>query len=404
MKKMLAAVLACVLLLTALPAMADNVRESGDYKYTVKGNGTATIKDCKYPKGRTDVILPNMIDGYTITTIGAKAFTPPAYGCWIASVTLPESITVIEEMAFKNSGAQSINLPDALEFVGYGAFVGCKRDMQFRISNNHPYYALIDGSLYRKDAKELIRWCYVDTFYEVAKIPEGITSIGSYAFSEIEGDTSSIDFPSTLTEIGEGAFYNADNFYSLTFPADCKITTIPDYAFGWERNQTARRELFRIDSLPRGVKQIGNYAFSNVTYAPGEERISFEEFISEVESIGEYAFYLFKTHDNITISIPSTCKTIGKGAFSSFDNTVVGIELADGVERIDSEAFRSFPGKREYDSVYLPKSLTYIANDAFDRDVKFVVEKGSYAERWVKENAYSYTINGEEQNHDWLNN
>ena len=54
--------------------------------------------------------------------------------------------------------------------------------------------------------------------------------------------------------------------------------------------------------------------------------------------------------------------------------------------------------------VYLPESLEDIATDAFDSDCQFIVEKVSYAYRWASENAYNYTINGEEQNLDWLNN
>lgn len=75
--------------------------------------------------------------------------------------------------------------------------------------------------------------------------------------------------------------------------------------------------------------------------------------------------------------------------------------MAEGVERIETKAFA---GCEVEESIYLPSSLTYIALDAFDKEVTYVVEKGSYAERWVRDNAFTYTTNGEEQNLDWLNN
>ena len=208
MKKIISLVLMVAMLLTALPAMAaDNVRTSGDFQYTIKGNGTATIVG--YTGKHADIILPNMIDGYTITTIGANAFAYDKYATEI-SVTLPETITAIEEMAFYNRNVRSINLPDSLEYIGYGAFNKCACDIQFRISNDHPYFALIDGTLYNKSKKELLTWCYIEsTSSEFCKIPEGITSIGSYAFSYVNGDggktmgLSYIDFPSTITKIGE---------------------------------------------------------------------------------------------------------------------------------------------------------------------------------------------------------
>ena len=60
--------------------------------------------------------------------------------------------------------------------------------------------------------------------------------------------------------------------------------------------------------------------------------------------------------------------------------------------------------QQSYSSVYLPNSLTDIAVDAFPLYMQYEVENGSYAQRWAEENAFNYSIKGEEQNLDWLNN
>ena len=78
MKKIICLILMISMLLTALPALADNVWKSGNFWYTVKGNGTATIVG--YVGKHTDIILPNFIDGYTITTIGEGAFAAKERG------------------------------------------------------------------------------------------------------------------------------------------------------------------------------------------------------------------------------------------------------------------------------------------------------------------------------------
>lgn len=74
MKKILALSLACVLLLTAIPAMAVDTRKSGLYTYEIKGNGTITIADFDWDNNNGDIYIPNMIDGYTVTAIGDEAF------------------------------------------------------------------------------------------------------------------------------------------------------------------------------------------------------------------------------------------------------------------------------------------------------------------------------------------
>lgn len=420
MKKIISLLLMVVMLLSALPAMADNVRTSGDFQYTIKGNGTATIVG--YTGEHADIILPNLIDGYTITTIGPNAFAYDKYATEI-SVTLPETITAIEEMAFYNRNVRSINLPDSLEYIGYGAFNGCAGEIQFRISNNHPYFALIDGTLYNKTKKELLSWCYIEsTSSEFCKIPEGITSIGSYAFSYVNGDggktmgLSYIDFPSTITKIGECAFKEATGF-EIYLDANSRIKSIPDWAFG-SKDSNASGYTRRIAELPLGVETIGEYSFQYAHLFPksdpyGDNTFSFDKHFGEVEEIGSYAFAYSILGDystKVILSIPASCKTIGEGAFKNLRSAVVEVRLADGVEVIESKAFNMVDWRGnatdmlQYEKVYLPESLTYIANDAFNVGMEFVVEKGSYAERWAKENAYPYTINGEEQNLDWLNN
>ena len=99
---------------------------------------------------------------------------------------------------------------------------------------------------------------------------------------------------------------------------------------------------------------------------------------------------------------------ISEGAFRNAVSTLVRdrvsvnqIQLSDGIEKIESHTFENSAIQQP---VYLPESLEDIATDAFDPDCQFVVEKGSYAYRWASENAYNYTVNGEEQNLDWLNN
>ena len=199
MKKLIATLLtiACVMTLFSIFAFAETAQSSGDFTYEVKGNGTATITG--YSGEQTDIILPNMIDGYTITSIGDLAFYSEEFRGESISVTIPDSVVSIGEKAFWNRNVRSINLPDGLESIGYGAFVGCD-ECQFRVSANHPYFAVVDGSLYNKTQKELL-WPA-----EGATIPEGIVSIGDYAFYGQQGGDDIVIIPSSVQSIGNYAF------------------------------------------------------------------------------------------------------------------------------------------------------------------------------------------------------
>lgn len=420
MKKIISLVLMIAMLLIALPAMADDVRTSGNFQYTIKGNGTATIVG--YTGEHADIILPNLIDGYTITTIGANAFASEKRLSQEISVTLPSTITAIEEMAFRNRSVRSINLPDALEYIGGGAFLGSDK-INFRLSNNHPYFATINGSLYNKSNKELLKYVESDESSNDVIVPEGILSIGSYAFADMSihyraniilpqtlkkiGDYAFWSFqdsegelivPASVSEIGEYAFANANMKVSLALCSE--LATIPERAFCGIYGPFALLGTPRIMSAPTSIKIIEAYAFNDCDSLPID---ALNNLLMNVETIGPYAFSSINGEGGCyfdPVVISGTCKVIGEGAF--YNNFLVGgITIGEGVERIESKAF----AKCNYEgSIYLPASLTYIALDAFDKEVTYVVEKGSYAERWVRDNAFTYTINGEEQNLDWLNN
>ena len=330
MKKLIATLLTitCAMALFSIFAFAETARSSGDFTYEVKGNGTAEITG--YSGEQADIILPNMIDGYTITSIGDLAFYSED-SQWPISVTIPDSVVSIGEKVFWNRNVRSINLPDGLESIGYGAFVGCD-ECQFRVSANHPYFAVVGGSLYNKAQKELL-WPaegatildgivsigdyafygrqYVN-FDEIIVIPSSVQSIGNYAFSEMVL-LEDLQIPASVTSIGIGAFENSDGTIII---ASSQLRSIPDYAF----KNTA----------------------------------------------SEYSRVYF--------SSSTLLKYIGAGAFRGNSLT----------------------------NVYLPANLEFIDPAAFDEDVTFTVEQGSYAERWADENARVYSINGEQSDLDWL--
>lgn len=486
MKRFAGLILVFVMLLAALPALADETRTSGDFQYTLKSNGTATIVG--YTGSVDSIIIPQMLDGYTVTAIGDSAFKHQySFGKNYSSVTLPDTIKSIGEFAFWNTNITSINLPDGLENIGKGAFVGCN-SITYRMSANHPTFAVIEGALYNKSQKKLI-WGK-----EGAKIPEGIKIIGDYACYEVPNcgiNEEGIVLPSTIEEIGDYAFYG--NHYSIAFsggmsetefikpvsesnypyfypatPCELKwgnnLQKIGSYAFASITiNDTS--DAILILSIPSSVSELGEGCFNSFGISSSSARYltwrgvaisiskdsqlrsiparAFANFEGSqktplcsiicdapIVTIGDYAFagtYIASFNmqnvktlgkgafDSIEqeagITIPAGCKIISENAFRNANMQGHDIVIANGVEVIEANALNVNPEENPYvpdlyflSPIYLPTSLTSIAPDAFRDDAEFIVERGSYAYRWADENARNYSIDGEKQNLDWLNN
>ena len=138
-----------------------------DFEYEVE-DGKATITN--YTGGSGDVIVPSMIDGFPVTTIGDNAF---CYCAGLTSITLPEGCTTIGRWAFYGcSSLTSITLPNSITTIVNSVFQGC-------------------------------------TGLTSITLPNSVTTIGASAF---QGCTSltSITLPNSITTIGDWAFQDCD--------------------------------------------------------------------------------------------------------------------------------------------------------------------------------------------------
>ena len=123
-------------------------------------------------------------------------------------------------------------------------------------------------------------------------IPQSVTSIGDYAFTDCE-ELNSLTIKDAATSIGNSAF--AECYKLTTLSLGEKITTIGKYAFS---------ECHKLDNvtIPPSVTSIGNSAFRRcyalTTLSLGEN----------IETIGKYAFEECRALTNVTI--PEKVKTI----------------------------------------------------------------------------------------------
>lgn len=191
----------------------------------------------------------------------------------------------------------------------------------------------------------------------------GVTSIPVKSFSKYYKHLTTVEFPSTITKIGDYAFYGCVALKDFALPRNLEsigeyafsycdvrsltipdsVTSIGDYAFSVNEDMTEATLSRSMDGIPDGifescyklkkvnapaVKTIGEEAFSNC-YAL--QRFEFKEGLT---SIGKNAFYYAGL---ITADLPSTLKQISTGAFGCSKLESVHISSAD--VKVESAAF-----------------------------------------------------------------
>lgn len=180
------------------------------FEYTVnKSSQTVTIT--KYNGNETSVMVPDTLDGYSVTAIGDSAFNKNST---ITEVILSDSITEIGNYAFRNcENLVNVDLPKNLVEIGYNVF-----------QNDNKITALtIPATLQTANAYFPIGDTMHAPFVGMGGLKEivfeaGTTKIPDSLFagcSELE----SIVLPNTITKIGNSAFRECSNLNDVAIAA-----------------------------------------------------------------------------------------------------------------------------------------------------------------------------------------
>ena len=457
MKRFFSLLLIITLILTICPniGIADTARQSGDFFYKIKGNGTAAITGynwANYHNG--DIYIPRMLDGYTVTEIGEEAFTrlqydengviKSTYHTTVESITIPDTVLYIGEKAFMGTRFEksSITIPASVQYIGAGAFSNLAGIERFVVDEGNPVYATINGALYYKQRKELVAYpaspklmSYDGTGYRWSiSIPEGIISIGDYAMFGI-GDVSNsysliYRLPSSLKHIGDYAFAHNPGFAmmvdsmskseTLRLPdeletigigafydmggaireevdlSNTKITEIPELAF--YGLSVSGKIVF-----PEGLIRIGDKAFKNGFQSMILKRGSYQhisqDFPSSLQYIGNEAFAYFQFGDAFGLKYLTNLIAIGDSAFEGCSSTSTSLTLPDNLETIGTKAFLNCAKLK---TITIPASVLEIGDNMCNRNSVYLdVTVGTYAALWASENGYMTNQAGQEDT-SWL--
>ena len=322
----------------------------------------------------SEVNIPN-----NVTTIGDNAFWN---GTGLKKVTIPNSVTRIGRCAFYNcSGLTSIVIPNSVTSIEGSAFSGCLGLTSISVTAGNAKYDSRDNcnAIIETATNKLVFGC------KNTVIPEGITSIGSSAFSSCTGLTS-IEFPSSVTSIESYAFAGCTGLTSIVIPNS--VTSIADGAF---QNCSGLTSIV----IPNSVTSIGGIAFEG---CKGLTNITIP---NSVTSIGYNAFQ--NCSGLTSIEIPSSVTSIGDCAFSGCSGLRTVTSNANVAPSLEGDAFDTdrnmvlnYPDGSNYIawSKYFSNFESGSCGYDYDDDVNYVMDDAGRLYIWGTGAVSSYSFNG----------
>ena len=190
-------------------------------------------------------------------------------------------------------------------------------------------------------ANNAFSWC----FYSLKSIiiPDSVTSIGDYAFSECNS-LKSINIPDSVTRIGYSAFKSCGCLTSINIPPS--LTTIE---YGTFLGCHSLRNI----NIPDTITRIGRSAFEDCNSLTS---INIPPSLTTIED-GTFLC----CHSLRNINIPDTVTSIEDYAFSEC-NSLKNINIPNGVTRIGDSAFFNC---NSLISITIPSSVIAIGMNPF---------------------------------------
>ena len=206
--------------------------------------------------GLTNIVIPDSVK-YIGAKQGGLYFAGAFEGCTgLKSVTIPGSVTEIGSYTFSNctsltsvtisngveeigysafegcTGLKSVTIPSSVTEIGYysfnRAFNGCTSLKSITVDKSNKNYTSVDGVLFNKNKTEILG--YPSAKGSSYVIPSSVTEIGESAFYSCTG-LKSVTIPNSVKKIGDGALYGCTSLKSVTIPRS--VTYIGDNAFGY---------------------------------------------------------------------------------------------------------------------------------------------------------------------------
>ena len=214
-------------------------------------------------------------------------------------------------------------------------------------------------------------------------IPQGVVSIGDYAFSDC-GYLASVSMPDSVKTIGVRAFRNCSSLTALALPDG--LEEIGDEAFAGCSGLTAV-------TVPDSVKMIGINPFQGesletLAVSPDHPWLAVSDGVLFTRA-DKRLVCCTRAQARSVYEVPQGTLSIGDKAFRNCA-WLAAVTIPDSVTAIGEEAFFRCP---DLATVRIPGSVTSAGDDLFDRrhdNLTVIVDRNSYMERYCRQHEITF--------------
>ena len=382
-------------------------RNLGSYAFRVKGR-TLIIEEgimdlpnsCfNYWDNLENLVLPS-----TLRSIGKGAF---CYNLELVELTLPEGLEMIGENSFRHlEKLETVYIPSTLQVLGEETFDSCEEFQAYDVAERSPYYKDVDGVLYSKDGKTLVR--YPAGREGSFEIPVGVEEIHPSAF-EGNRKVTSITIPEGVTVLPSGLLCTCYALTEIYIPSS--VTKIEEDSLPWygsvSRVHVAEDNPVYVDidgvlferAHPEQILYFPWRWGASYDIPPGVIEIKWDTFAESTilttitlprsfTEVPDGAFFQCIALERV--ALPITLKRIGEEAFRDCI-VLTNIILPCGLEEIGDYAFRNCPTLAE---ITLPDSIITIGEDVFDKNIGIYATKESTGYWYAREHGLLWAVPG----------
>lgn len=324
------------------------------------------------------ITIPQEVQGYKVVRIGANAFSNcnitsaiiqegvriieqyAFNGCEnLKKVKFPKTLTAIEEYAFVNTSLSVIHIPKSVSHIGNHALRSvCTTKIEVDVDNEY-YDSREDCNAIIETASNILIVGCKNT-----RIPSSVIEIGTGAYTFCK-ELYELSIPSNVKVVGNSAFAGCSNLHKLFFSNG--LERIGEDAFG----NTNINSII----IPKSVKAIGNGAFhtnkmKSIKVAPD----------NPVYDSRDNCNAIIETSTNKLIAgckntiVPLTVQCIAENSFAGDD--IESVSLPASIEKIENFAF-VFCEKLKIVKSMIIEPFEVMAFDHISQDAILYVPEGT---------------------------